>query len=260
MKIKDIVRLMDEWAPFETAEDYDNVGLLVGDGNEDVRGAVIALDVSDEVIDEAVKQNANVIITHHPTIFFAMKDVTPYSAQGSMVTKLIKNGIALISSHTNLDMAEGGVTEVLAQALKLQNIRETEASEFMRIGELGCEMTPEEFAEYAAYRLGSEKIAAAGPAPKAIKTVCVMSGAGGSFLDEAKKAGADVFLTGEMRHEHAIAANNIGVYAMAAGHYETEAVILPKIAECLQKGADDVQLSDGTNITLSGENPFDIMF
>ncbi len=259
MKIKDIVNLMDMWAPFETAEDFDNVGLLVGDKSEDVRGIVIALDVSDDVIDEAVAKGANVIITHHPTIFYAMKNLTPHTAQGSMVTKLIKNEIALISSHTNLDMAKGGVTETLAHALKLKNLKETEVSEFMRVGELCCKMTPQEFAEHAAYMLGSEKIVVAGPTPKAIKTVCVMSGAGGSYLDEAKKVGADIFLTGEMRHEHAIAANNMGIYSMAVGHYESEAVVLPKIMECLQKGTDDVQLSDGIKITLSGENPFGIM-
>jgi dinuclear metal center YbgI/SA1388 family protein len=259
MKIKDIVKLMDEWAPFETAEDFDNVGLLVGDENEDVRGIVLALDVTGDIIEEAVTAGANLIITHHPTIFFAMKDITPYSAQGSMVTRLLQQNIALISAHTNLDMAEGGVSDALAEALGLINIKETDICKFMRVGELCCAMTPNEFAEYAAYKLCSDKIVAAGPVPDKIKTVCVMSGAGGSYLDEAKKVAADVFVTGEIHHEHAIAAHNTGIYVMAAGHYETEAVILPKIMACLQKACHDVQLSDVINITISGNNPFDIM-
>ncbi len=259
MKVYEVLNILDEWAPFETAEEFDNVGLLVGDADDEVSGILIALDLTIDVIEEAKDIGANLIVTHHPVIFDPMTDMTPETSQGRVVRLLVKSAISVISAHTNLDMADGGVSDTLAEALELDEIKRVEQSAFMRVGKLEKDMSPQEFSKYVSQKLGTKRIMSAGPAPQKISTVCVMGGSGGGFINEAKSVGADVFLTGSVKHEQAVAAQNLGFYMMAAGHYETENIVLSKICACLQKHADDVQSIDTINITKSGKNPFDIM-
>ena len=259
MKIADVLAMMDEWAPFETAESFDNVGLLVGNANEKVNGIVVSLDATLDVIAEAVSQKANLIVTHHPVIFDSMNEILQHTSQGKVVSELIKRDISVISAHTNLDLAEGGVTCALAEKLKLVGVEKVQECEFMRIGNLETPMDAQEFAKYICKTLPAKKVEAAGPLPNKIKNVCVMAGSGGGYMKEAAAVGADVFLTGSIKHEYAVEAHNLGICAMAAGHYETEVLILPKIKAYLQKHANDVQSINGINITLSGSNPFDSM-
>lgn len=259
MKVVDVLTMIDDWAPFETAESFDNVGLLVGDANKKLTGIVVSLDATLDVIADAVSRKANLIVTHHPVVFDSMSEITQQTSQGKVVAELIKNDISVISAHTNLDSAEGGVTCALAEKLKLLEVEKVQECEFMRIGSLETSMDSKNFAGYIQKNLSAKKIEVAGTLPAKIKSICVMAGSGGGYMKEAASVGADVFITGSMKHEHAVEAFNLGICAMAAGHYETEAPILPKIKAYLQKHANDVQSINGINITLSGNNPFDIM-
>ena len=134
MIVYDIYDFLDEKYDFSSALEYDNVGLLVGDGRDKVTGVLVCLDCTDEAITEAVKQGANLIVTHHPVIFDPLKSVT----EQSLVYRLIKIGISVISAHTNLDQADGGVNDALAEAVGLSDVEKIADSEgfFYRIGEL----------------------------------------------------------------------------------------------------------------------------
>ena len=238
MKVGDILDLINCWAPFDTAEEFDNVGFLVGDITDDVRGILIALDVTGAVIGEAGSLGANLIVTHHPVIFDPMSDMTFGSVQGRHCQQLARNGISVISAHTNLDIADGGVSCAMAERLGLTNVRRSDALPYFRLGELPEEMGAGAFAMLVKEAFGSAVVLSAGTAPDKIKTVCVAGGAGGGDTGAAKLTGADVYLTGSAKHKNAIEAEANGVYMVTAGHYETEAPILPNIRAYLQKHAN----------------------
>lgn len=119
LKVKDYYNFIDAWAPFDLAQDYDNVGLLLGNMEYDVSGVLIALDVTCDVINEAKSLGANLIIAHHPIIFSGIYDVTCNTATGKICYLLAQNLMSVICAHTNLDAAEGGVADCLADALDL---------------------------------------------------------------------------------------------------------------------------------------------
>jgi dinuclear metal center YbgI/SA1388 family protein len=122
IKCKDIENYMNEFAPINLAEDWDNVGLLIGSSNSEVKRALVCLDVTSEVADEAIEQNIDIIISHHPFIFKGLKRINPDDSKGKVIYKLIKNNIHVYSSHTNLDVTGGGVNDLLAKTLGLENI------------------------------------------------------------------------------------------------------------------------------------------
>ena len=150
-QVLDIVNKMEKFAPSRLKEDFDNVGLMVGDKNKAVKKVLLALDCTIKVIEEAKEKNTDLIITHHPLIFIKPKSVTTDTIQGQKIIELIKNDIALYSSHTNLDAAKGGINEKIAEMLGIEdsrlidkNTRDEEAG-IGRIGQLANETTLHEF-------------------------------------------------------------------------------------------------------------------
>lgn len=219
----DFYRCLDELAPFSTQLSWDNSGLLVGDFAQQVHTCVLALDVTEEVIRFAKKHGAQLIVTHHPVIFGSIRNVTAES----LVWRLARENISVISAHTNLDLAEGGVNDALAAALRLQNVRPFENEDGLgRIGELPGKMEPAAFAGYVRERLGLRSdIAFTKHDP--VRTVAVIGGAGGDYLQAAALCGADAYLTGELRHHEWMAAQALPLSVYTAGHYATESVVLP---------------------------------
>lgn len=254
--VKDIYTMMDAWAPFDSAEDFDNVGLLIGDGEMEVSGIVIALDATKEIIEEAKGLGANLIITHHPVLFDAMKSINPTDAQGKLVTALIRSGIAVISAHTNLDAAPRGISHMLAEAVGLKDIEAVEGNPLLYEGVLDAPVSAEAFAKEVKEAVGAEVVTICGPVPVAIRRVVVAGGRADSFLMDAVRAESDLFLLGEIRHEYGLAAQTMGQCVMAAGHYETEAIILDRIKGYLQKKLFDVQLESCIKVTAVRTGPF----
>ena len=152
MKVKEMLEFLYTVAPKELAEDFDNIGLLVGDKDDEIKGILVSLDCFDEVIDRAEDLGANLIITHHPIIFSPLKSVT---ADG-LVHKLIRKGISVISMHTNLDQTEGGVNDTLCAALDLYDVEELKTKDgfSMRIGFLDQPEDPYSFARHLKETLG----------------------------------------------------------------------------------------------------------
>lgn len=237
MIVYDILDFLDEKYDFGSALEYDNVGLLVGDGKEKVTGVLVCLDCTDEAITEAVKIGASLIVTHHPVIFDPLKSVT----EQSIVYRLIRNGISVISVHTNLDQADGGVNDVLCRAVGLVNVERIPDSEGFayRIGELEEPATSDELAKTVGKKL-NVRTKYVGES-SFIKRVAVCSGSGGSMLGEVIRTGVDAYLTADVKHNVFMEAHEAGLTLIDAGHFNTEDIIVDTLCNEISKAFPEIK-------------------
>ena len=250
--VRDIEQYLYAWAPRELAESWDNVGLLVGDPEAEVHRVLVALDVTPQVVAEAIEKDCQLIAAHHPVMncaWYQVQTVRTDDRQGRVLTELIRHGIAAICMHTNLDAAEGGVNEVLAGIFDMKNM-ETFAEGCGRVGAI------EEIAVPELARKAQQELAARcnqpknGPAVqvkfvdagKPVKRLAVISGAGGSLFADAIAMGADCLLTGEANHHHAIDAKRLGLSLIAAGHYATEFPVTAAVAAKLRAALPELEV------------------
>lgn len=240
MTVRDIWQWIDSFAPFDTQEDFDNSGMLVGDPDTEVRGVYCALDVTTAVLDAARQAGANLIITHHPMLFGGRKNLleTPLDHEGRLLARMIREHTALIAAHTNLDQAPGGINDVLARTLGL---REIAGEGYLRVGSLPEAMPGEAWLRTVSGALQTV-VRPCGPVERPVRRVAVCSGAGSEYWQEAaRRWEIDSFVTGEIRHHHALAMAEVGILGVEAGHYETEAPGIFALGEALQKYLHGVQ-------------------
>ncbi|MCL2513761.1 MAG: Nif3-like dinuclear metal center hexameric protein [Oscillospiraceae bacterium] len=214
IKVKDIYNFIDNFAPFATAEDWDNCGILAGDPDAAAENVLVTLDVTGEVIKQAVLQKCELIVSHHPALYKPVKAFT----KGNILYEAVKSGVSVISAHTNYDAAIGGVNDVLCGILDMKNITAHE-NLVMRTGEIK-EQAATDFVKFL-YENISHDIRYCLP-EKRIKKIAVVGGSGFMFFGDAKEAGADAFLTGDAKYHDFIEAEENGIVLIAAGHYETE--------------------------------------
>ena len=235
MKIKEIYDFLNFIAPFNTAEEWDNCGLSVGSFNNDFKKILVALDVTEEVIDEAVELGAEVVVTHHPLIFTPLTKVE----SDSLVYKAVKSGVTFISSHTCLDKTAGGVNDCLAVRIGLNNIRRSGIDDFLKLGDMDA-ISSEDFALRIKENINTSVNFVS--CNKPIKTVAVCSGGGGDLIKAAAEIGADALVTGEAKHHEFLEAKRLGVALFAAGHHETEVVVLEFLRKSLALQFDGVEV------------------
>lgn len=235
MKVKNILNYLCDIAPIDTACDFDNVGLLVGDVDSEVSKCIISLDCTKQTVENALNFGAQLIITHHPVIFNPLKNIL----SDSVVFQLIKNGISVISMHTNLDMAYGGVNDVLAKKLNLKNITSVISNDgfVFRMGELKNTYTADTFAEYVKNIFG---IPIKYSGANSVKKVAVCSGSGAEFLFCAKQNGADALVTSECKHHLFNAAAESDIVLVDAGHYDTEDIIVDALLKMLKSNFSQI--------------------
>ncbi|HHZ05372.1 MAG TPA: Nif3-like dinuclear metal center hexameric protein [Clostridiales bacterium] len=241
--VKAIYDFIDEIAPFDSAMSFDNVGILAGDVNAQVTTAVVALDVTKAVIAEAEQQQAQLIISHHPIIFTPLKALK----SNTIPYLLAQKGINVISAHTNLDLSEKGVNTCLAKALQLNSIKLTD-NEAMATGTLSIPMSAATFASYVKDKLHCTGVRYT-VLDKAIYTVAVSSGAGGDNIYLAKAMGADVLVTGEIKHNYIIESIDEDIAIVDAGHYRTEDVVIKPLCDILNTAFADVTFLPSTAFT-----------
>lgn len=221
-------------APFSLAEGFDNCGLLVGDPQRELTTVLLALDVTSGVLQEAAALGAQLILTHHPVIFTGLKALPA----DSLVYRLAKQDIAVLSMHTNLDSATGGVNDTLATLLGLQQVEALTLPgaehPLVRLGRLQQPLSPQEFAAFVEQRLSPRGGLRWLAGNRAIKRVALCGGSGGSFI-EAVAPLADAYLTGELRHHEALLAKEFSLTVLDAGHFDTEQVVLPPLSHKLSK-------------------------
>lgn len=228
--VADVVAALAGWYPPEWADDWDRVGLVVGDPSAPVARALLAVDCVPETVDEAVAVGADIMIVHHPLLLRGVHSVAATTYKGTIVHRLIRAGIALLVAHTNADVASPGVNDALAERLGLTDLRPlVETGEpgvgTGRVGELPWAMSLAELAEYAALRLPAAPsgVRAAGHPDSLIRRLAVCGGAGDPFLAAATASGAHAYLTSDLRHhvasEHLAAG---GPALLDAAHWATE--------------------------------------
>ena len=233
--VQTVCDAMNRIAPKNLAEEWDNPGLLVGNPHQEVNKILICLDISDEVIRKAVDNKAQMLVTHHPLIFKAIKRVRTDLPIGRKISNLIKNDIACFAAHTNLDSAEGGVNDVLAKKLGLVEVKPfDEELSLGRIGKLQREMSAKEFAFHVKKLLKTDNVRLINAGDFLIKSVGICSGAGSEFIIKAKFLGADAFVTGDVKYHEAQSAVENKIHVIDAGHFATEFPIVHALAEKLK--------------------------
>lgn len=241
VKIMQIYDYIDEIAPFDKALSYDNVGLLVGDKNSEVNRILLSLDITYEVIEEAVAEKAQLIFSHHPVLFEPIKSVN----ENDKVYKLIKNNIAALCAHTNLDIAEDGLNDILFNMLELQEMKWLSFDNSQAIGRWGIlpkQTTVKEFAFKVKELLGSNVVRYV-EGSHYVKNVAVITGAGGSDYKTALLCGADTLITGDAKYHSFIDAYELGFNIIEAGHFSTENIILPVIKKKLENKFPGIEVA-----------------
>ena len=229
MKLQRIIEVLESIAPPELACEWDNVGLMIGLPDNEITKIVISLDFDENAVEYAIKNGAELIITHHPAVFNPLKNITD-----ELIIKVIKNGISVYSAHTNLDAAIGGVNYALAVCVEMFDCTQFE---MMRVGFV-AEDTFESIVNKVKDNLKVPALRIVGDLNKTIRKVAVLGGSGGSFIQDALNQNCDLFITGECKYDQAQFAFRKGICLISAGHFETENPVVHKLAEMLKKRID----------------------
>ena len=242
-QVKDILDLLETFAPYELAESWDNCGLLVGDRQTKVSKVLCALDITHTVIEEAEAIGAQLIVAHHPVIFTQTNTVTTDTVTGSMIISMIQKGISGICMHTNADCAQGGVNDLLAQKLGLHEIENLGAGDtgtLGRVGNLPKAMALENFAAYVKDRLkaGGVRYTNGG---KTVQRVAVLGGAGGKLMEYALQKGADTYVIGDCSYDIMQKAHDLGLNLIDAGHFPTETAIAEGFAAQISQAFPQIE-------------------
>ncbi len=229
MNIGTLVSYLDSETHPEYQEKYDNAGFLVGDPQTECTGALVALDLTDDVVDEALDHNANLIVTHHPLIFVGVKRITPADATGRLIIKLIRNNIALYAAHTNLDNLQHGVNGILSFHLGLtdchilhhlddKNLPHVGAG---MIGSLPYPIPTNAFLEQVKLSLGLPLLRTSDIVSPSVSRVAICGGAGNFLINDAIDQKADIYFTGDLKyHDFQHAEGRITLVDI--GHFESE--------------------------------------
>ena len=249
MKIQEVLCALERFAPLPLQEDYDNAGLQVGlTETWEVSGALLCLDVTEQVVDEAVEKGCNLIVSHHPLIFHKLARLTDENHVERTVMKAVEHHIAIISMHTNLDNARGGVNFRIAERLGLDDVRffgEVKTVDGVDgasgvIGVLPVPVTAETFVKTVKIRMEAACVQANQLLERDIRTVAICGGAGSFLLEDAWKAGADAFLTGEM-HYHEYFGWEQKIQIAVIGHYESEHFTISLLADIIRDACPSVR-------------------
>lgn len=241
LKIYNIVSYFEETVPNAMKMDFDNVGFLVGNSENSVSRVLVALDITDDVIDEAIRICAELIVSHHP-MFFSLKSVTDQTAEGSKIVKLLSNNISAICLHTNLDSVVGGVNDELITMLGASSDGILEHSQSLedgreygcgRYGMLECEVAMPEFLAHVKTVLATNGLRYH-DAGRPVHKLAVCGGSGGSMLADALRNGCDTYVTADVKYDQFLTAKEVGLNLIDADHFCTENVVVPVLVEMLK--------------------------
>ncbi len=243
--IKDIMHKIELLSPLNLAEPWDNVGILVGDNEQSVSRVMCALDLNYEIIKEAIDKKVDCIVTHHPYIFSPLKKIDFSTPVGQGIRLLIQNNISLISIHTNLDSAKGGINDIICDGLGINNTKvlnkfyDITEKQFTGLGRFGTvpPISLENLIQKVKLYFNIDYARIVGDCTKNIQTISVCSGSGSSLIKEAAMV-SDVFITGDVKFHEAQDAINKGLIIIDVGHYASEQVAIPKLRDYLDQNLD----------------------
>lgn len=242
MKLKKLIEYLREFAPLELAEDWDNVGLLVGDMNAEICRVLTCLTLTPDVVVEAIQHQAELIVSHHPIMFRSINKITSQNSEGQMLLDLVSNKIAVYSPHTAFDSSALGINEQLATDLGLTSIKpirpiESESvpsgSGSGRYGKLNREMELEKFLDHVKQTLQIPFLQYTGNLSQKISTVGVACGSAAEYLQDAVRLGCDVLVTGEARFHASLEARILETAMVLTGHFASERPAVERLAVLL---------------------------
>ncbi len=240
MKIKEVAELIEQFAPLGWQESYDNAGLIVGRLDDEVHRILLAVDVTEEVLDEAEREGCDLIVSHHPIIFHPLKRFNSASYVERCVERAIRRGIALYACHTNLDSAPNGMSWRLAEVLGLEHCTLLEASikgegvGFGVVGELPEAVDTLAWLQMVKERLSLGVVRYSEPATEQVRRVALCTGAGASLIGEARRAGAELYLTADLKYNDFMTPD--GALTVAdIGHFESEYCAIDILFDILSK-------------------------
>ena len=236
-KVKDVTKVIEEFAPLAIQEKWDNSGLCIGSPDAPVSSVLFGLDCTPELVDEAIECGADMIVTHHPLIFSGLKKISPEDMVGEAVIKAIKAGISIYAAHTNADKVIAGVSGAMAAKLALQNVEilseDGEGTGLGVIGELPEPMTAQQMVAFVKERFGLQAMRTSKLIDGEIKKVALCGGSGGSLISAAKAAGAQLYLSGDISYHNFFTPE--GFMLMDIGHYESEIEIVDILFSLVKK-------------------------
>lgn len=232
MKVKEIAAVIEEFAPLGSQESWDNAGLCIGSPEAEVHAVLVGFDCTPELVREAIRLGADMIVTHHPLIFGGLKQIRPEDPVGEAVILAIRGGIAVYAAHTNADKAAGGVNALMAERLGLIDPEPIDESGLAFIGLLPAPMSGEAFCRLVKERFALKVLRSSAPAEE-VWRVATSCGAGASFAEKAFAAGADAFVTGDVSYHRFFVPP--GRMIVDVGHRESETDIVDKFVSILQK-------------------------
>lgn len=258
VKLSEIISYIETLAPRALQESYDNSGLILGDTDACISKALVCLDADQNALDLAVKQDCQLVLSHHPAIFKSMKTFTEDSSDGKLLVKAIKNDVALYSAHTNFDSASGGLTDLLCDRLGLHNnriiIENSESTEggFGRCGTIDA-VSGEDFIKLIKTKLSLPVIRFIGSIPENISNVAVYNGSyDAEILKDLLLTDADVLITGDIKYHDAQELIANSMFTIDAGHYGTEKIFVEEVAVILEN-----KFSGLTVLRYEGADVFD---
>jgi dinuclear metal center YbgI/SA1388 family protein len=226
---QEIIKAMEDFAPIELCPDWDNSGWQINLGHDKTKKIMLALSVYPEIIEQAVKNNCEMIISHHPLLFAGIKNLDSSSLVNKTIIKAVQNNIQIYSAHINLDKTTNGIAETLCKMLKLKNVQSFE-EEYVKTGNLETVKNLDDFVLELKLSLNVPKIKLINPSEiKNIKRVALCPGGGSDFIPKLKDI--DVFVTGDVKYHSTLEVNNFAV--IDAGHFETERIIFPSLQKML---------------------------
>ncbi len=241
MRIFSLVELLEDYFPSKLALESDNPGLQVGNFNNEIKGILLSLDVFLSTVGEAKEKNCNLIISHHPLLFFSAKKINtsiyPYNA----VQKSIQNDITLYAIHTNADIADGGLNDYLCKILGVNRVKKIPPDNLIRYGNLARPMQLIELCEHIRKKLHVPHIKYVGEGNEYVKDVAICSGSCGDMLWNLNKE-FDVFITGDIKHHIAIYAKERGIKLIDATHFSTEVIFKDLLDEILKKHIGNIPI------------------
>lgn len=237
MQIRDLIKKLEEKYSFDLQEEWDNSGLQIGNPDDRLRGVVLSLDLEEEAIDLALKEKANLIITHHPYLFNPTNSIDFRDSFYNRLKSCIKNDITIYAFHTNLDIAEGGVNDNLSNLLGLKNIKSLEDGKELGLGRYGCidKKIASKFLEEVKEKLEASGIVVYGDLDKIVEKVAVCGGAGSSLIEDAINKTCDLIITGDVKYHEGMDMSNKGIIIADVGHFASENHIIFKLAREIEQ-------------------------
>lgn len=238
MKLFEVEQKIEQVAPLHLAMDFDHVGLLLGDDNKEINKVLVALDLTEAVVNEAIEKKVDLIVTHHPLFFEPVYAITTRDAKGRMILKLAEHQIAYYAAHTNMDIAKGGINDYLCNLLGINHcvvLEPTAGTDGLgRIGTLAEEMSAEQFLHHVRETLHCPRVLYAGEM-KNVWKVSVCSGSGTSLIERALENGADALVTADLKYSAAQQLEGEPLLVVDAGHFGTEVFFCEIIREILSE-------------------------